>query len=87
VGLHMLSAAENLSEPFQCEDIYVDTLGAIEDAGDGNTRYIFCVKRRGGADIKVQLVTGPTLVWHTIRMTMAHFGRKCCGATAERHTH
>lgn len=83
----MLHAVENLSEPFQIEDIYVDRLGAIEDAGDGNTRFVFCVSKRGGVEVKVHLVAGPTLIWHTIRETMRFFGKRCCGAMSDRSTH
>lgn len=83
----MLAVRSDLSEPLIIEDIYVDKLGGIEDAGDGNTRYIFCVSKRGETEIKVILVAGPTLIWHTIRMTMQHFGRKCCGGAVDRMTH
>lgn len=79
--------AVQFSEPVVLDDIVVTDLGGIEDVGDGMTRYILCVRDHGGLVVKVKLVTGPTLIWHTIRCTMKHFGRKCCGATAERSTH
>jgi len=83
----MLSAVENYSEPFQIEDIYVDTLICIEDAADGNTRYVFGASKRGHVETKVYLVSGPTLIWHAIRMTMQHFGKRCCGALSDRVEH
>lgn len=84
----MLSnTAVQYAEPVLLDDIVVTDLGGIEDVGDGLTRYTFCVRDHGGLLVKVKLVTGPTLIWHTIRMTMQHFGRRCCGATAERVSH
>lgn len=83
----MLTAAELLSEPFQVEDVYVSELGSIEDAGDGNVRFVFGIRKHGTVESRVALIAGPTLIWHTIRETMKHFGRKCCGALYERPTH
>lgn len=83
----MQLVAHVLHEPVVVEDIYVSELGGIEDAGDGNIRFTFCARQVSAYDhtnvetvVKVRLVTGPTLVWHTIRMTFAFFGMKCCEA-------
>lgn len=77
---------ETLSEPIAVEDIYVSDLGGIEDAGDGNVRFIFCATQRSLYDnmsveriVRVKLVTGPSLIWYTIRQTMLYFGVQCCG--------
>lgn len=87
LGAIMLNTVENLSEPFQIEDVYVSELGGIEDAGDGNVRFVFGVRKHGAVESRVALVAGPTLIWLTIREVMRHFGRKCCGALYERPTH
>jgi len=74
-----------LHEPVIVEDIYVSELGGIEDAGDGNIRYTFCARQVSTYDhvtvetvVKVRLVSGPTLIWFTIRATFAYFGMRCC---------
>lgn len=79
------ATVQPLAEPVCIEDIYVDTLGGIDDAGDGNIRFTFCAKQVASYDqtsvetvIRVRLVTGPTLIWLTIRATLAHFRLRCC---------
>lgn len=84
---HVMLSIEMLSEPVSVPDTYVTELGGIEDAGDGMVRFVFCARQKSAYDphetetvIRVRLVAGPTLIWHTIRMTMQHFGQRCCGA-------
>lgn len=83
----MQLAVQPLPEPFIIEDVYVSELGGIEDAGDGNVRFLFGIRKQGVMETRIALIAGPTLIWHTIKMTMQHFGRKCCGAVFERPTH
>lgn len=86
----MLRIAEPLAEPIAIEDTYVDRLCAIENTGDGDIRFVFGVNKKSSYDgspevvVRSCLVAGPTLIWHTIRMTMEHLGRRCCGAVIGR---
>lgn len=84
-----LSATNALAiiEPVTIDDIYVSDLCGIEDAGDGNLRFIFGSRQVSTYDgvsvelvVKARIVAGPSIILLTIRRTLRHLGMHCCGA-------
>lgn len=71
-----------LREPIPVEDIYVDHLHAIEDAGHGNTRFVFTASQNSIIEpdttdicVRLRLVTGSSMVWRSIDQTVQYFTR------------
>lgn len=82
-----MEGLEALCEPVVVEDIYVDRLCLIEEAGDGNIRFTLGTRQLSTYDgaametiVRVRIVAGPTLILFTIRAALAHLGYRCCGA-------
>lgn len=81
----MFADFQNITEPIYVPDVYVSDLLCIEDAGDGDLRFVFVTRQRsiyGGDEhvVVARLVAPITTVHRSIQKTMKHMNFRCCGA-------
>lgn len=81
-----------LSEPVAIPDTFASSLSHIEDLGDGNLRFTFCVRQRStyGSDEHVivsRIIMPSGAVYAAMRQTMQAMGFACCGAGRVKDRH
>lgn len=81
----MFAEFQNITEPIYVPDVYVSDLLCIEDAGDGDLRFVFVTRQRsiyGGDEhvVVARLVLPATTVYRSMKRTMQHMNVQCCGA-------
>lgn len=81
-----------LSEPVAIPDVYASSLSHVEDLGDGNYRFTFCVRQLstyGGDEhvIVTRLIMPGSAVYAAMQQTMKAMGHACCGAGRMKDRH